>query len=266
METATRNYVSNRIGYHPGTRVIVEAEASRGTPIRSDKSSVIRQYLAEFRSLGYCPYRICFESTARDPPAKGSDTWMRVRANPRSRFVTAKLIKSDFDRAQINECILHATRSIRLRHPLLFGAFFTLRVRVIPGDAPLAPAVSMTERPSTVDPVVFREAFGPIQESIEHCIREGFRHDPKLWGRMALLLQFDRAGRVVSATEHNSHFPDPSVVRCSTLAAHELRLPELVEPGSILIALKVGALPPSSDDSTGQQQEPPQTSPISATH
>lgn len=235
-------YVSNRIGYHPGTRVIVDGQVSGAARNSGGTLSTTRQLLAELRSLGYWPYRICFEVSARDIPVKAGDTWMHVKANMRGR-VTAKLLKSNLEKAQVAECILHATRSITLPHPLPIAASLSLRVRVFPGDAPLAASID-EESYHAVDPDVAREAFGPVQHAIEHCVRDGIKHDPRLWGRLALLLQFDRHGRVMKATERGSHFPDVAVVSCSTSAARELRLPEMAEPRSIVVAVKVGTLAP----------------------
>jgi hypothetical protein len=111
--------------------------------------------------------------------------------------------------------------------------------------------------PKPIDPDSHRQAIVPVQQSIENCVRDGVRRDSKLWGRLALQLQIDGHGRVVAAAEYNSHFPDLAVVECSTLVARDLRLPDPTEPGSIVLALKVGTLPPLVAESSGTHHAEP---------
>lgn len=251
-------YISNHRNYHPGTRVIVEI-GSLGLPRREvPKSSIIWQYLAEFRNRGYWPYRTCFEATARDIPSKGGDTWIGVQVNARGRGVSSRFLKSNINRPQIADCIVRATRLISLRRPPQRWANFTLLVRVFAGDAPLTASTSIDAKSSTIDQHAFTTAFRPIQKSIEECVRTGLDRDPKLWGRMALLLYLDNHGRVARATEHESHFPDPSVVKCSVDAAQTLWLPNATKGGLHLIALRVGAMPPIVSESINEPPEPVQ--------
>lgn len=236
------SYLSNRTGFHPGTRVIVEIEPSKEPRAQRELPAMTRRYLAAFRNFGYWPYRMCFETSARDAASAGGDAWIRVRTTGRGRVLSAKLIKSNLDQKPIAACICQATRSLDLHRPNLPSATFVLRVRVFPGDAPLPPAVSANDSP-WINLASHRGAFELIRESVEPCIREGLRRDAKLWGRFALRVQVDKDGRVVNASENGSHFPDRSAVACSTSAALRLRFPEMSQAGSLDVALRVGSLP-----------------------
>ena len=257
-------YISNRRGYHPGTRVIVEILSPNLKRGEAPKTPNIRHYLAEFRSRGYWPYRMCFEATARDNPTKGGDTWIRVQFNAHGRGITSRLLKSNINRPQIAECLARATHLISLQRLPRIGANFTLAVRVLPGDAPLIPSSSIDFKTIKVDPGKFTTAFLPTQIAIEACVRAGLDRDPKLWGRLALLMYLDNLGRVVQAVEHESHFPNSSVVKCSVDAARALWLPNISKAGWYLIALRVGTIPTIAteltDESREQAHEPPSLS------
>ncbi len=251
-------YISNRRGYHPGTRVIIELLPPSLKRGEAPKSANARHYLAEFRSRGYWPYRACFEATARDNPSKGGDTWILVQFSSHGRSTTSRLLKSNVKQPQIADCLVRATHSISLQRPPRAGANVTLLVRIFPGDAPLVPSNSLESKTITVDQGAFTAAIRPIQTAIEACVRAGLDHDPKLWGRLALLLYLDNLGRVVQAMEHESRFPNSSVVKCSVDAARAHSLPNITKGGWHLIALRVGAIPTIVTESTDEHQEPAQ--------
>ena len=248
------NYLSSRSGFHPGTRVIVEIPSSGSAQIKNKQPPMIRQYLAALRNWGYWPYRVCFESWANNE-SRGGDTWIRVRATGRGRVTYAKMLKSTVEEAQISTCIVQATRSINLKRSFASGATFVMRIRVFPGDAPLAPAAIRGENHGTLDVVVYRDAVAAVKESIEHCIHSGLIRDRRLWGRLVLRLQVDGSGRVLGASEYGSHFPDGAVVSCSTSAVLEGKFPEPIRPSSFVLAVKVGSLPPLDTNSEGERRD-----------
>ena len=249
------SYVSNRTGFHPGTRVIVEIVPSRQSRATQALPTTTRRYLAAFRNFGYWPYRICFESSARANGSSGGDTWLRVKTNGLGRVVSAKLVKSNIDLPPISDCICRATRSLDLHRPNLPGAAFMLRVRVFPGDAPL-PSHVRPDDSDTGNWTLRRGAFELVRGSVEPCIRQAFTRDAKLWGRLALRLRVDKEGRVLDAAEAGTHFPDRQAVSCSTSAALQLRLPDVNRAGWLNVALRAGMLPPLVGEKVGDSREP----------
>jgi hypothetical protein len=250
------NYVSNRTGYHPGTRVIVDVEASGTNRTRIGKFPRSRHYLAEFRNLGYWPYRICFESSARKVQSKGGDTWMQVRINKRGRVVAANLMKSSVDHPQIAACILNATRLIRLSGTQSTGAILNLRVRVFSGDAPLFANRILPDGKVVVEPGLLRVASNGIKGAVAQCVGAGLGRDPGLWGRLAVLLQFNRDGQVVRSDEYDSHFPDATVVECVNRAYRKLRIAPQTEPTIAVVALRIGTLPRFVGESNTELHSP----------
>ena len=259
-------YVSNRIGYHPGTRVVVDVEASETSRTQASKTRLIRHYLAEFRNLGYWPYRLCFESAAREIHSKGGDTWMQVRINSQGRVMVAKLRRMNVDPPQIATCILNATRSIKLIRTASIAVAIMMRVRVFPGDAPLSITGKSQAGKATVERNHIRSALESVKDTIEQCIRDGIAQDPRLWGRLAMLLQFNELGQMVRSDEYDSHFPDSSVVKCANLALSEMHLARAPEPTAIIVALRVGTLPTSIGEPNAEQRPPKEATSNSSGH
>ena len=259
-------YVSNRIGYHPGTRVIVDVEASGTSRTHASKTRVIRNYLAEFRNLGYWPYRLCFESAAHENHSKGGDTWMQVLINKQGRVVVAKLRRTNVALPQIAACILNATRSIKLFRTPSTAAAITMRVRVYPGDAPLSVTEKSQAGKATVEGDHIRSALESVKNAVEQCVRDGIAQDPRLWGRLAMLLQFNELGQMVRSDEHDSHFPDSSVVKCVSLAFREMHLAGPNEPTAMIVALRVGTLPTSIGEPNAEQRPPKEATSNSSGH
>ncbi len=255
-------YVSNRIGYHPATRVIVDAEAGRTHRTRIEKNPLFRRYLAEIRNRGYWPYRICFESSAREGHSKGGDVWIQVRINKQGRVAAAKLLRASIDHKQIAQCILNETRSIRIVRTQPTGAILNLRIRVFPGDAPLPAPRKLPENNGVIEQGRLREALCSVETAIELCVRDGHTRDPRLWGRLATLLQFSKQGQVIRSEEYDSHFPDASVVKCADLAYRELRLAPLAEQTSVVVSLRIGALPTLLGESSTEPLAPKNAPPI----
>jgi hypothetical protein len=247
------NYVSNRLGYHPATRVIVDVEASDTRRNRVSETPLSRHYLAEFRNLGYWSYRICFESSELETHSKGGGVWMQVRINKRGH-VAAQLLKSNFDRSQTAVCILNATRSIALSRTT--GAILDLRIRVFPGDAPLSVNRKLSEDKIVVEPRLLREALRTVESAIVQCVRDGLGRDPRLWGRLAMVLQFNKQGQLVRSDEYDSHFPDASVVKCMNFVYRDLHLAPLAESTKVVVALRVGSLPKLTGESNVEPRQP----------
>jgi hypothetical protein len=240
------SYLSSRSGYHPGTRVVVEIQPL-GHSRTSRESTTLRRYQVVFRNLGYWPYRICFESFAEITPNRGGETWIQVRTSGQGRVIGTRLLGSNLAQAEMAACLFKATRSITFDRQNLPRAAFALRVRVFPGDAQLPPVVR-DDRLHTIDFSANPVAFGLIREPVELCIREGRKHDARLWGRLALSLRVDEQGRVVSASQYGSHFPDSTTVTCSTSAMLRLQLPGIAGPGALRVAARVGKLPQSMSE------------------
>ena len=85
-------------------------------------------------------------------------------------------------------------------------------------------------------------ANAPQRGALQRCAAHGVHRDPKLWGRIALVAEFDGQGAVIRLIEDESRFPDAAVTHCASRVVRALRLPQ--SPGSpLLFAVRVGRLP-----------------------
>jgi hypothetical protein len=135
-----------------------------------------------------------------------------------------------------------------------------------PGDAPLpepnladSSGASTSGESGKFDETALTRALGDqLGGHIAACYERGLGRDPKLWGRLAILMDVDADGRVRSVAEHESRFPDPAVFSC---IAEEIRgsfiLP-LGGPTRVIWPLKLGAapLPEAGSGRSGSTQTP----------
>lgn len=231
---------SNRPGFHPGTRVIVETHPISPSSKRRD-SGLLPKIQAAFRNRGYWLYRNCFESTARDTQSLGGDIWLRVQVS-RGFVNQSQILSATLVQRAIASCVRDSTRTVRLS-PLEKRAFtFVLRVRLFPGDVPLSPTRRQVTGVTQLNPNRFGVTMDPIRRAIEECALEGLQRDPTLWGRIALRLRVRPDGRIGDVKEDDSHFPDRAVLECcrTSIIDEIFLVPPIV--GEVRLAVRIGEL------------------------
>ena len=247
---------SNRPGFHPGTRVIVEMPALSGPFTSKSNKSTLERYLAEFRNRGYWAFRGCYETTARETRSRGGDTLVRVQVDARGFIVRTHVLAANVDQRSIADCVANATRSMRLSRVIRGRMTFVLRIRMFPGDAPLALSTSRLVERDVIDPKYFGTEVTTLRKAIEDCVTLGVRRDAKLWGRISMVMKVAQDGRIIDFKEADSHFPDRMVIECSRMAARNTVLPRPQTAGVLQMALRVGELGPMELDTKSTSQSP----------
>ncbi|HEY6557134.1 MAG TPA: AgmX/PglI C-terminal domain-containing protein [Polyangiaceae bacterium] len=254
---------ANRVGFHPGTRVIVDLpHPPRRLPERTprDRRSgkprpVLSQesLLAQARKYGYWPFRLCFEEAASaDRAVKGGATQMRVRIGANGRVQQTRVLQSELTDADVPPCL--ARRFERLRFTPAPARSFdtTFEIELYPGDAPLprrqhpkqAPA-ALQENPGQLLPARIHTALQTEEQAIERCFADALARDEKLWGRLELRLELSAGGSCTQIAEHDSRFPDRAAVECVVDALRRVRFPEPAGgPLRFIQAWRVGHLQP----------------------
>ena len=232
------NHISNRNGYHPGTRVIVDFDVN---PPKVTKSLASR-YLSDFRSYGYWPFRLCFETALNQPPRKTVDAQLRVTIGSKGRIASVRFLRSSTSEGLLNDCLRQATRQLTVRPMSPRFVTGVLRVRISPGDSPLNAYVSRNP-PSNSAQFSTAENATQVREDVESCVRAASYRDPRLWGLMELQIILARDGHPVSVSEHNSHFPDRNALSCAVDAMLRLKFSNLNAPAVSMAAFRLGQLP-----------------------
>lgn len=228
--TGDPSFISRRAGYHPGARVVVEAKLIAGRlPQRSTRVLSQLGVLAQSRSRGYWPFRICYEDALRRDPKQRGESRLRLSIARSGRVTRARLLRTELDRSA-GECLRMAARKLAYQPGPHSGLVAVdLFVKFWPGDAPVpsigAPAGTNPINPGTLDVAGFHEVAQRAVPDIQMCYRAGLGSDPELWGRVELLLHLAADGTLQSVVENESRFPDPEVSRCVIAAVSRLDYP-----------------------------------------
>ncbi len=225
--TGDPSFVSNRSGYHPGARVVVDtkilnAKLPEYVP-RSKRQSVLSQWRVTTitRKYGYWPFRICFEDGLRKDQALKGRTLIRMSIGRDRRIHGARLLETDFKNApEVAKCLVARANDHR---KLVYDPApprrldVELSIKLWPGDArvpSLGPPDDTWENPGQLDRAAIDKNVAPALEHIRKCYAKGLHDDPQLWGRLAIRVDLDENGRVLGVSEHDSRFPDRRVSRC----------------------------------------------------
>jgi hypothetical protein len=73
--------------YQPVPRVVVDVRATDGRPQPATVARALDQIQAQLRSLGYWPFRHCFEAGLRDAPALEGETRLSLSVSARGRVL-----------------------------------------------------------------------------------------------------------------------------------------------------------------------------------
>lgn len=241
---------SNRPGYHPATRVIVEVgTTSRRLPKSAKGRKVLTQLrlLAELRKRGYWPFRSCYEESVRRTlaqPGAGrtreGESRLRLGVRSDGRVVSARVLSTRLERAT-GQCLSEAAREITIQPAPGRSFWVDLRVRLFAGDAPLSPLSS--EPPPELDAELGAHLAERAEPSLRRCCESGLSADPALWGRIALAVETAPDGAITQVTERESRFSDPRVVACSRAAILALGRLESTPRAAIVLPVRCGEPP-----------------------
>jgi len=227
--TGDPSFISSRAGYHPGARVVVDTKWKAGNlPRRARHGLSQAGVLAQSRSRGYWPFRICYEDALRRDAQQQGETRLRLTIGRSGRVTRVHLLKTELD-SSAGECLRAAAQKLSYRPGPRSLVAIDLLVKFWPGDAPVPSAGPPTGtppiNPGTLDVARFRALAEQAMPQIRDCYGQGLGRDPKLWGRIELLLHLAADGSVQSVNENESRFPDPEVTRCVIAAVGELDYP-----------------------------------------
>ncbi len=255
---------SNRPGFHPGARVVVDATVAGAQGRAGSVQSLRRLLEARARSNGYWPLRICYERALRSSPELTVDHRVRLTATGGGHVIAVRSLQPLDDR-ELEGCLRAAVTELKLKNLPARRVDADLRIRFWPGDAPLP---SLCEGAcATADLRDFSETLTNARQQwqaarplLAQCAEEGLRRDPKLWGRISFLVVFNNAGAADQCDQYESRFPDSQVVSCVQKVVGGLSLPQ--KPSfSLEFALRIGAPPEDQAAPAGSTTAPRSESP-----
>lgn len=231
--TADPEHPSNRPGYHPATRVVVDLELLSRAP----KGST-RRLLATARSSGYWPFRACFEAAQRLSPKTERSARVRLTLSARGKALAGRSIGPASDRDYAH-CVLERVRALDFSPGFLRKLDVEISLKQWPGHAPLPPhAPDGAAAPRL--PEVARASLESLTPTLGACYQTGLSADSKLWGRLALRLKLGEGGAVQEAAQVETRFPNAAVVDCARQALLGARLGDC-GVGELTFAVRFGA-------------------------
>lgn len=250
--TGDPNFISNRTDFHPGARVVVDTELVAGQlPAKSGPGLTQRWLLAQSRSRGYWPLRLCYEDALRRNAKLSGETRIRFSIGRSGNVTRAEVKKTALD-AEAGRCLSLAVENLAYDPGPAAGLVAVdLSVKFWRGDAPLpatgpAPGV-LFENPGQLVPDVVAEVLAPALPALEGCYTRGLQRDPGLWGRLGLRIDLTADGTIESIHEDESRFPDREVSECVVGQVSELTFPAPAGGRlSFVQAFRLGAPPAPS--------------------
>jgi len=229
--------------------VRVDVELLSGTLPRHARAGPSRdRLLAQARSHGYWPFRLCYEDGLRADQKLEGRTSLRVTVAAAGAVKSVRVLDTELASQRVAECLAVEAHKLRFEPPP--GRRVTLEVAVSlwPGDAPvLALPEASEERPRTLDLDAAAALLDARRGELVACYRRGLQDDPRLWGRVELLVELDSRGNVARTSEQNSRFPDRRVVTCLGRSIREVSFQSVrgAGAGRFVYGVRLG-LPPES--------------------
>jgi hypothetical protein len=177
------------------------------------------------RSVGYWPFRACFEEGLRRAPDLGGAVTVRLRARARHEpYDGAEVAASTLADTVVAACVareaglLHLRVSAEIEDASLLTPR-TLRVTLGPGDDAVLspPAVPQAEE--------IRDALRAFWPAVERCYAAIFPTSPDAGGRLELRLRLGAGGRVAEIVEGETRFRPAQVTECVLAVYRGARLP-----------------------------------------
>lgn len=260
--SADPTHISNKSGFHPGVRVVVDTKLLSGSlpkrAPRGQRRSVFSQHalLAHARKWGYWNFRICLEEALRRQGSRKQQTdhgqtIIRVAINSSGKVRAARLVKSELDDKQAQQCLVDRTLDYKPFSPMPRKRLqVELSIKLWPGDAPvpLLEADDDERGPGDVDLDQVHAAVEKRLDRLKRCYFFGLERDEKLWGRLQVQLTLrEKGGSPTRIRETESQFPDRRVTRCVRRELRKLDLPP-TQKGAVVVVqgIRFGA-PPAKD-------------------
>lgn len=246
---------SNHPGFHPAPRVLVDVNVRSGTlPKRAKSKSALSEasLVAQIRNAGYWPFRLCYEDGLRRDSSLRGKTRVRLTVEASGRVNSERMAFTELKDHSVAKCLSARVRALHFSPAPPKRVHADITVDLNPGDAPLpdgirrdAPVGSAESEGGKLDETAAARALDGRLAAMTSCYEQGLGRDPKLWGRVAILMDVDGQGRVLSAAEIDSHFPDKVVLACAFEALRGTSLPPPVGgPARVVWAVKLGSPPP----------------------
>jgi hypothetical protein len=250
--TSDPAHPSNRPGYHPATRVVVDVELLSRAP----KGATAR-LLRLARSNGYWPLRACFETAQRSSAKPDRSARVRLTLSAGGKVLGARSLGPMPER-DYARCVLERTRALDFTPGFGRKLDFELSVKQWPGHAPVpphapdgSPAVQLSKE--------VQAALEGLTPTLRVCYEKGLASDAKLWGRIAFKLQLGSEGAVKEATPVEANFPSAEVSECArqTVLGARFTSPGVTE---LTWAVRLGQ-PPAPPAGTPPEPSPPLAAP-----
>jgi hypothetical protein len=247
--TGDPEFISNRSGFHPGARVVVDTELAGGQlPAKSGPGLSQRALLAQSRSRGYWPLRLCYEDALRRNPKLSGETRIRFTLAPSGTVTRTQVRSTELDE-EAGRCLSLAVENLSYQPGPARGLVAVdLSVKFWRGDAPV-PAIgpasgTVFENPGRLEAEAVSSIIGSALPAIEACYARGLARDPVLWGRLGVRIDLDPDGAIASVQESESRFPDAEVSECVVATVETLRFPAPAGGGlSFVQAFRLGTPP-----------------------
>ncbi|MES1184514.1 MAG: hypothetical protein ABUL60_11910 [Myxococcales bacterium] len=219
---------SNRPGYHPATRVVIDVQLLSRAP----KGSTAR-LLRVARSTGYWPLRACFEAAQRLAVKSERSAKVRLTLSANGKVLGARSLGPMPER-EYARCVLERVRGLDFTPGFTRKLDIEVSLKQWPGHAPVPPRA-----PDGPAVHLSKEAMASLEgltPALSACYEKGLAGDANLWGRLAFKVELTPDGAVQQATAVETHFPDATVTECARQALLGARL---ISPGTSALTFAV---------------------------
>jgi hypothetical protein len=253
---------SSRVGFHPAPRVVVDISVRSGAQPKRAKSKKVfseASLVAQARNAGYWPFRLCFEDGLRKDPSLRGKTRVRFVVETSGHVKSERMAFTELKDHAVAKCLSARVRALHFSPAPTKRVHADVTIDLGPGDAPLPEAdladaenARASGESGKFDEAVVSRALGDQLGRITACYEQGLGRDPKLWGRVAILMDVEADGRVRNVVEHESRFPDPTVLSCILDGIRGSLLPAPSGgPARLVWSLKLGT-PPLQEVNNGR--------------
>ena len=203
---------------HPMPRVVIDVLAVRGP----HKAADIQR---ELRRMHWIEVVRCYSAAAYREPTLHGDATARVTITRAGKLISPRLISTTLGDKSPASCMSETLA----RHtvPSARGSSTaTVKMHVSPGDDPIPPpAAALQPGPGRLADDAMSSGAAAGLSDFDACYRPALDYAPALWGRIAVRLHVTPTGEVDEAFEHETHFPDEAVLRCSPARRPPIAVP-----------------------------------------
>lgn len=232
--SAAPDHPSNKPNFHPAVRVLVSTRLLSSERRSGNLGS--RAILAQTRSAGYWPFRLCFEEELRVRPRADGVAVLRFSVGSVGKVTYARRLPSALSGAAM-QCLRRAVYALRFKASLPRRVDAELSVRFSGGDVDLAPRNEVAPRMLPDADVVA----ATVAPEVRLCYASARQQDRGLWGRLLFTLQMGLNGEVRQVAVTPSMWAPQALSTCIERALETLRFPG--HEGAIQLVFRLGSLP-----------------------